>query len=261
MENMIFIQVFLKDQGQVAFNGNLSNVSFANTDITRVRFGDEVRWKKVERNSKDEKSKEAANRKKKKLNKIKNLWYGEENDFKIYDERILEGGEEGYKPPSSLESIITEYRNLRENYEYNLRYKEAGQFFIREMELGRIYEQKPPSAAGDNKIKKKHPIKRWLSYANLYYIISKYGESPRIPLAIIVSTFIVATGIFFGFEQNRSWETFTDSLSRTLEAFFPFFNLQADRGLGDMTLRATMLPMVGLLFITLRRKLERRFRH
>ena len=90
------------------------------------------------------------------------------------------------------------------------------------MELERIYEQKPPSAAGDNKIKKKHPIKRWLSYANLYYIISKYGESPRIPLAIIVSTFIVATGIFFGFEQNRSWETFTDSLSRTLEASFLF---------------------------------------
>jgi hypothetical protein len=72
---------------------------------------------------------------------------------------------------------------------------------------------------------------------------------------------IVATGFFFGFEQNRSWETFTDSISRTLEAFFPFFNLQEDRGLGDMILRATMLPMVGLLFITLRRKLERRFRH
>lgn len=135
---MIFTQVFLKDQGQVTFNGNLSNVSFANTDITRVRFGDKVRWRKVERNSKDEKSSEDTNRTKKKINKIKSLWYGEETDFKIYDERILEGQEEGYEPASSLESIITEYRNLRENYEYNLRYKEAGQFFIREMELGRI---------------------------------------------------------------------------------------------------------------------------
>jgi hypothetical protein len=29
------------------------------------------------------------------------------------------------------------YRNLRENYEYRLRYDEAGEFFIREMELKR----------------------------------------------------------------------------------------------------------------------------
>ena len=82
MINMIFTQVLLKDQGQVTFNGNLSSVSFANTDITRVRFGDKVRWRKEESNSKDEKSKEDVNRKKKKINKIKDLWYGEENHFK-----------------------------------------------------------------------------------------------------------------------------------------------------------------------------------
>ena len=42
MENMIFTHVFLNDQGQVTFNGDLSNISFANGDITRVRFGDTV---------------------------------------------------------------------------------------------------------------------------------------------------------------------------------------------------------------------------
>lgn len=33
------------------------------------------------------------------------------------------------------------YRNLRENYEYRLRYDEAGKFFIKEMELKRQYRQ------------------------------------------------------------------------------------------------------------------------
>jgi hypothetical protein len=38
-----------------------------------------------------------------------------------------------------LGSVKTIYRNLRENYEYRLRYDEAGKFFIREMELTRNY--------------------------------------------------------------------------------------------------------------------------
>ena len=33
------------------------------------------------------------------------------------------------------------YRNLRENYEYRLRYDEAGKFFIKEMELKRKYRE------------------------------------------------------------------------------------------------------------------------
>ncbi|MGA9842093.1 MAG: hypothetical protein WBQ25_07235 [Nitrososphaeraceae archaeon] len=32
-------------------------------------------------------------------------------------------------------------RNLRENYEYRLRYDEAGKFFITEMELKRKYKE------------------------------------------------------------------------------------------------------------------------
>ncbi|MPZ07308.1 MAG: hypothetical protein GEU26_12985 [Nitrososphaeraceae archaeon] len=37
------------------------------------------------------------------------------------------------------ETVVAVYRNLRENYEYRLRYRESGQFFVREMELQRIY--------------------------------------------------------------------------------------------------------------------------
>jgi hypothetical protein len=113
-------------------------------------------------------------------------------------------------------TIITEYRNLRENYEYYLRYKEAGQFFIREMELGRKYEQNS-SPAGDNKIKKKHLRKRILSFATLYYAVSKYGESTSLPLMIILGTFFLATVYFLWSQEERSVH---DSVRRSLEAFF-----------------------------------------
>ena len=32
------------------------------------------------------------------------------------------------------------YRNLRENYEFRMRYTEAGKFFVREMEMKRLYQ-------------------------------------------------------------------------------------------------------------------------
>jgi hypothetical protein len=43
----------------------------------------------------------------------------------------------------NLGSIKAVYRSLRENYEYRMRYDEAGQFFIREMELKRKYREVP----------------------------------------------------------------------------------------------------------------------
>lgn len=256
--SIIFDYVDLENQEEVLFNGNLSKVSFANTDVTRVRFGDKVIWRR--RKEDPEEGKLQSDAKCDKKIRSKHWWYKDEMNFKIYDERIIEGEERSYEQPSSLEAIITEYRNLRENYEYNLRYKEAGQFFIREMELGRRYEQRS-NPAGNDKIEKKEPYKQVFNLSALYYGVSKYGESTILPLGIIIGTFILATAVFFFFFQKEWGDPYLNSVSRSLEAFFPFFNLQDDRGLGDMILRATMLPMVGILFISLRRKLERRFRH
>jgi len=134
-------------------------------DITRVRFGDTVVWGK---------------------------------NFKIYDERIIEGIDQSYnKETNSLEAVIAEYRNLRENYEYNLRYDEAGQFFVREMELRRKYKQKKSSSVADKKIEKKNPFKQVFSFAFLYYFVCEYGESNLRPFLIIASIFVVAT-VYFG---------------------------------------------------------------
>ena len=47
-----------------------------------------------------------------------------------------------YIKEGTIESVIAIYRNLRENCEYWLRYDEASQFFMREMELKRIVTMK-----------------------------------------------------------------------------------------------------------------------
>src|SRR4051812_28567610 len=99
---------------------NLSNVSFMNTDITGVRFSEKARWGGGEENAK-------------------------EGEYKIIDERLLE---EKIKEKNddttkdiNLGSIKAVYRNLKENYEYRMRCDEAGQFFIREIELKRMHRE------------------------------------------------------------------------------------------------------------------------
>jgi hypothetical protein len=242
-----FNHVLFREKDQIVFNGDLSKVSFANTDITRIRFGDRVVWGKNETRSGRAETDQpdditTSNR--------------ERFDFKIHDERLIEENLAGY-PPNSLESVIAEYRNLRENYEYYLRYEEAGKFFMREMELRRNYNQ--PLSTSTEEIRKRNIVARNLGLIGLYHLVCDYGESIRKPLIIIICAFIFAT-IFFSYQNGWSMENF-DPVRKALASFFPFFSLNNDPSLPEMILKATMLPMVGLLFITLRRKLERRFRH
>jgi hypothetical protein len=243
-----FARVFFKEKDQIIFNGDLSKVSFVNTDVTRVRFGDVI-WGKNQTKS--------GNNETEHNNTI--ISNTERFDFKIHDERVIEKDVKSTDifTTNSLESVIAEYRNLRENYEYYLRYEEAGKFFMREMELRRNYNQ--PLSTSTEKIRKRNIFARNLGLIGLYHLVCDYGESIRKPLIIIIFAFISAT-IFFSYENGWSMENF-DPVRKTLASFFPFFSLTDDPSLPEMILKATILPMVGLLFITLRRKLERRFRH
>lgn len=85
---------------------DISNVSFMNSDITRIKFSDKARWREDER-------KKGKDR------------------FTVIEEKWLEES----RPDISLGSVMAVYRSLRENYEFRLRYDEAGKFFIKEMEL------------------------------------------------------------------------------------------------------------------------------
>jgi len=94
---------------------DLSKVSFMNTNISKIKLGEKVHW-------------------------------GGSDGFTIFDEEILEKN----PPKPILESIISIYRNLRENYENRSRYEEADRFLVREIELRRMYkDEKIKSSVSD----------------------------------------------------------------------------------------------------------------
>jgi hypothetical protein len=78
------------------------------THLTQVRFTDKSQWEKNDK-------------------------------FKVIEEEWLEGSDKDI----TLGKVITVYTNLRENYEYRLRFDEAGKFFIQKMELKRKYREAP----------------------------------------------------------------------------------------------------------------------
>jgi Pentapeptide repeats (9 copies) len=118
-----FHYVLFEDGKKVLFEAeDLTKVSFMNTDITRVRFSGRARW-------------------------------GQKDKFKVIEEEMLE--EEALKESPqqiSLGTVMAVYRNLRENYEYRLRYDEAGEFFIKEMELKRKYREVPTISSANLKL-------------------------------------------------------------------------------------------------------------
>jgi hypothetical protein len=191
---------------------NLSNVSFMDTDITGIRFSNKARWGGGE----EENTKE--------------------DRFKIVDERLLEEKikeNDGHTKDFNLGSIKAVYRSLRENYEYRMRYDEAGQFFIREMELKRKYREAPSISISKQRmykllrwlkvrnktdpkvvyeLKRNHWFRRnLLSLTGWYYHLSRYGESISRPtVADIVIVFL--STLFWLMQSNPTVEP---SLSTT----------------------------------------------
>jgi hypothetical protein len=112
---------------------DLSKVSFANTDITRIRFSEIARWGEGKK---------------------------DKDRFKIIEERWLEESRENL---INLEGAMAVYRDLRENYEFRLRYDEAGKFFTREMELKRNYREVLSQDGSSTIVKSNDLLRRNLS--------------------------------------------------------------------------------------------------
>jgi len=118
----------------------------------------------------------------------------------------------------SLEDVLSVYRNLRENYEFRLRYEDAGKFFIKEMELKRKYREL--KLKGDNSpipnIKYVYIQNGWLrrnfSLNGLYYHFSRYGESIWRPTAIGAITVGLST-LFWLIQNNPTAEPFIPFIS------------------------------------------------
>lgn len=240
-----FRKAHFLDKDSVYFDGDLSNVSFLETDITRVKFGNKVTWNISE-------SKHKRFQKTRQSNK----------EFMILDERILENNRE---PELQLESVKDTYRNLRDNYEFQSRYDVSGEFFVREMELKRKYSTNPKGS--EFKTSQKNVFTRVISILYLYNLIAQYGQSYFRPIYITIPCLLFSTVYFWtsGFHQNiiidPARNDLKDATIRSLSAFFPFYTFDKYQRLSDLILRIVLLPISGAFFLAMKRKLERQLRH
>jgi len=239
--------LFEKPEG-VIFEGDLSSFSFYQTDISRTRFDAGVKWQKADDSDKLEKQ------------------------FKVKEEREIE---DALKNSTSidtdvlklrLEDIIGIYRNLKDNYEYYARYNDAGQFFIREMEMKRNYKEE--KSGGKIIIKKRNWFARNFFATGLYHLTSNYGEGYERPIIFTTGAMIGST-LFFYFSGNET--NLFDAFERTARALSPTLSLpepisdstNSEKPLTavDYLLKVVIVPIAVTLFIAFRRKLERKFRH
>jgi uncharacterized protein YjbI with pentapeptide repeats len=168
---------------------DMSNVSFISTNITKVRFNDQINW-------------------------------GGDDGFQIIEEEWFKVSlETTGQPKVTLKGVLSVYRNLRENYEFRRRYDDAGKFFIKEMELKRKYRHvakisrikrgfnflynkikrnNSPNTKVEYITRKNGLIRRNISLIGFYYNVSRYGEDLIRPtifgiLIIIISTLFFVT--------------------------------------------------------------------
>ena len=219
--------VIIKENGKFIISGSLgavslelvAGISLLNNDLTLFEFIDET-WIREG---------------------------GKQNGRKIIiDEIFLEKQAEGeeklpYNP--TPDHVSQTYRRLRDNYENARRYSEAGDFYIGEMEILRKYG---PSLL--NRI-----------LYNVYDILAVYGESVSWPLIWILILVPSIAGFRCIFLRNPPLELFLveyfKELSSTVKAFFPFNRISKIR---DILTRLVGSLLLGLTFIAIRRRLERR---
>lgn len=206
---------------------DMSNVSLLDADLSGVKFSDRTRW-------------------------------DDDHRHRIYDARRFYAD----PTPGRFVGTLGVLRSLRNNHEYHLMYRDAGQFFVQEMDLKRKY-----SLRGD-KLSAHRAPRRLFSLTGMYFWICGYGESFRRISFWIALLFGAALG-GFALEAEMSqeagsayaslggYEKAAVHLKRTLAAFFPLGGGE----LPDYVVRATSVPLLAALFIVIRRRLERKLRH
>lgn len=193
-----------------------------------------------------------------------------------------------------IESVKAVYRGLRENYEYRLRYDEAGIFFVKEMELKRLYNMKQTQESQKMvlnllpDIKPSQgtlvpPIKNNWARRNIFSItawyrnLAFYGEDLKRP--VIAGIIIVTLSTFFwliqinplgdpsftntvGLANAKNTTAWTKAFERTMADFLPLLSVNLGSSVIDFIIKIVGGAVTfGLLAIGLRRKFERRFRH
>jgi len=166
----------------------------------------------------------------------------------VHDEMLL------YEVPMASRNygaVARLYRELRHNYEQELRYPEAGDFYVGEMEMRRLQiSRQHLSAWGWLRRNLLSPI-AW--YRNL----GLYGESYALAALWIIGTILLFAIPPMAFPQFICQSSAPDSLDNPfIRSVLAFFQLRSVSAL-DHAERILGAFLLGILFITLRRRLER----
>ena len=256
-----FRGVKMRRPKMIRFDGNVSNVSFLNTDLKEVGFGSMTTWlPQVARGGDRGQAPPIhlrGDRRPENVRGARAIW---DKKWRIYDERILESNSPD--PALNLENVRGVYRDLRDNFDQQLRYDVAGGFFVREMEIGRKY-----GIDKRGRVAQKPPCRRVLTWHAAYYMLAEYGQSlarPLLSLALTLATGSLllwcGTGVPYGPEIPCE-DGPGDSVLRSLMAMVPFPFSGHPATPVDMGLKVTALPAVATLLIGLRRRFEKTRRH
>jgi uncharacterized protein YjbI with pentapeptide repeats len=210
--------VVFGEPGRIIFDVvDLSNVSFLNTDITDVRFGQNV------------------------------CWGSGDDEFRIIDEIKAVKGVKNIR----LGEVVAVYRNLRENYEDTLRYEVADKFFKREMELKRRYREKEDSAG--TRVVQNNRLRQHLSITGIYHSASEYGLNYTRPVFIVL--ILLSVPILYSLWQinptmqpSLSYPGFlavVNSTSKTLASTLRV----TESELSSYLLNLALLTVIGILII------------
>lgn len=216
-----FTFVGIHEPGVVEFVGlrrrmDLSRAMFLHTDVRRMRFLNEE-------------------------------WAKREGRNEVYDEEIVQShGKEG---EANYAAVAELYRRLRRNYEANLRYPEAGDFYVGEMEMRRL------------DVKIKNGVLRWLrqnvfSLTALYKHLSLYGESYRRAGAWILGS-IVFFALLNLVYPPRCFSVIPKVAREVLvNSVFAFFQLRGVTALDNIE-RLWGVLILTLFALALRRRFRR----
>lgn len=206
---------------------DMSNTSLAGADLSGVKFTDRTKWDGDRHN-------------------------------RIYDVHLFYSN----PTPDGFVAALGVLRTLRDNHEYHLMYRTAGRFFVQEMDMKRNYFLR------GNTVSRHFLTSRIFSLTGLYFWICGYGESFKRVGTCVTLLFGAALGYFAlqcelqpvpdpVYASLSVWEKVSMHLKRTLAAFFPL----GGGDLPDYVVRITSIPLLGTLFIVIRRRFERKLRH
>jgi len=180
----------------------------------------------------------------------------------IFDEIILDIPLEtllesiGFNPTAGM--VAQAYRKLRQLYEDDKRYSEAGDFFVSEMEVKRNYHE-TMHEKDTLKPKKRSFLDPIRVLYTLYFELSKYGESIFLPIiwsGLTLFLFSFINTIFCcPIKDQFFWYFLSNSFPNIVMAFFPFSEISTPFFL---LIRIIGVILLTLLLIALKRHFERK---